>query len=96
VVPFTLSVQGKPYPPLESLLGPVREACGKLITLDATSTAVDVGSARVLNMVMLGALAAHSALPIESAVIQKIIAENSPEKLIELNVAAFRAGVGMK
>ena len=73
VVPFTLSVQGKPYPRLESLLAPVRETCGKLVTLDATKTAVDLGSARVLNMVMLGALAAHSGIPIESAVIEKII-----------------------
>ena len=92
VVPFTLSVQGKPYPPLESLLAPVREACKKLVTLDATTTAVKLGSARVLNTVMLGALAAHSSLPIESAVIEKIIAENSPEKLVKINVAAFRAG----
>jgi indolepyruvate ferredoxin oxidoreductase beta subunit len=94
VVPFTLSVQGKPYPPLESLLAPVREKCGKLVTLDATQIAVETGSARALNMVMLGALAAHSPLPIENAIIEKIIAENSPEKLAELNIAAFRAEAG--
>lgn len=94
VVPFTLSVQGKPYPELESLLSPVREICGKLITLDATQKAVEAGSARALNMVMLGALAAHASLPIESAVIEDIIRENSPDELADINIAAFRAEAG--
>lgn len=96
VVPFTLSVQGKPYPALESLLAPVREVCRKLVSLDATRTAVELGSARVLNTVMLGALSAHSSLPIEKALIEKIVAENSPDKLVKINVAAFRAGAGKR
>jgi indolepyruvate ferredoxin oxidoreductase beta subunit len=91
VVPFTLSVQDRPYPPLDELLSSVRESCGNLITLDATKTAVETGSPRALNMVMLGALAAHASLPIEKEMIEKIIAENSPKKLAEMNLAAFRA-----
>jgi indolepyruvate ferredoxin oxidoreductase beta subunit len=91
VVPFTLSVQGRPYPPLDHLLTAVRERCGTLVTLDATRTAVEKGSPRVLNMVMLGALAAHASLPITADEIENVIAESSPKKLADINVAAFRA-----
>jgi indolepyruvate ferredoxin oxidoreductase beta subunit len=95
VVPFTLSVQDKPYPPLEELLASVRRSCGNLITLDATKTAVEKGSPRALNMVMLGALAARGSLPIETDIIEEIITESSPKKLAEMNLAAFRAEAEM-
>lgn len=91
VVPFTLSVQDKPYPPLDELLASIRQSCGNLITLDATKTAVEAGSPRALNMVMLGALVAHASLPIEKEIIEKIITESSPKKLADMNLAAFRA-----
>jgi indolepyruvate ferredoxin oxidoreductase beta subunit len=93
VVPFTLSVQGRPYPPLSQLLSPIGEKCGKLFTVDATRVAVDAGSIRVLNMVMLGVLAGRASIPIDREVIEKTIAEESPQALVQLNVDAFRAGV---
>lgn len=91
IVPFTLSVRGKPYPPLADVLSSVRGRCGVLETIDGTAIALKTGSVRVLNMVMLGALAARSALPIDSKTIEEVITEGSPAPMVEMNLAAFRA-----
>jgi indolepyruvate ferredoxin oxidoreductase beta subunit len=93
IVPFTLSVQGRPYPPLPRLLSPIEQRCGELFTLDATSVAVEKGSVRVLNTVMLGALAGRSSIPIDKEVIEQTVADESPEALTQLNIDAFRAGM---
>lgn len=93
VVPFTLSVRGLPYPPLESLLSRVRERCGTLTTLDASRVALDVGDLRALNMVMLGALSACDGFPLEGATIEQVIADGSREPFAPTNVDAYRAGV---
>jgi len=93
VVPFTLSVQGRPYPPLPKLLSSIEQRCGELFTLDATKLAVDAGSIRVLNTVMLGALAGRSSLSIEGEVLEKTIEESSPKAHVQINLEAFRAGM---
>jgi indolepyruvate ferredoxin oxidoreductase beta subunit len=93
IVPFTLSVQGRPYPPVNGLLGSVQQRCGDLFSLDATKLAVEQGSIRVLNTVMLGVLAGRTQLPIDTEVLEKTVAEESPKAHSQLNVEAFRAGV---
>jgi indolepyruvate ferredoxin oxidoreductase beta subunit len=93
VAPFTLSVQGRAYPPLSDLLSPIRQRVGELITLDATRVAEKTGSIRVLNTVMLGVLAGRSSIPVDREVIERTIAEESPPALARLNIEAFRAGV---
>jgi indolepyruvate ferredoxin oxidoreductase beta subunit len=93
IVPFTLSVQGRPYPPIEKLLSSIRQRCGELIALDGTKVAVETGSIRVLNTVMLGALLGYSSIPIDQKIVEKTVADESPQAHIQLNIEAFRAGV---
>jgi indolepyruvate ferredoxin oxidoreductase beta subunit len=93
IVPFTLSVQGKPYPPLPELLSSIERRCGELFALDATQLAVDLGSIRVLNTVMLGALAGRARIPMKNDALEKTIAEESPQAHAKLNIDAFRAGL---
>jgi len=93
IVPFTLSVQGLPYPPLPRLLSAIEQKCGELFTLDATQLATDAGSVRVLNTVMLGALAGCSSLSIDNEVLAKTIEESSPKAHVQMNLEAFRVGV---
>lgn len=95
IVPFTLSVQGKPYPPLTELLSSIEHRCGELFMLDATQLAVDLGSIRVLNTVMLGALAGRSSIPVDDEALEKTIAEESPQAHVQLNIDAFRAGLAV-
>jgi indolepyruvate ferredoxin oxidoreductase beta subunit len=93
VVPFTLSVQGRPYPPIDGFLSSIDERCGALFAVDATRLAEEVGSIRVLNTLMLGILAGRSSLPIGNDVLERTIAEESPKAHVQINLDAFRTGL---
>jgi len=94
ILPGSLQSSGRPYPPLSSLLGPLREAAGSVLTTDATSLAERAGSPRALNVVMLGMLAASGSLPFPGGRILDVILEAAPPALVEVHRDAFRLGEG--
>ena len=77
-----------------TLLGPLREAAGSVLTTDATSLAERAGSPRALNVVMLGMLAASGSLPFPGGRILDVILEAAPPALVEVHRDAFRLGEG--
>ncbi len=62
---------------------------GALI-VPAQATAKEAGNIKAANIVLLGALS--SALDIPAEIWEEVIAQHVPEKTIELNINAFRAG----
>lgn len=59
--------------------------------LDATDLAVECGSAKAANVVLVGLLA--GALDLPQAEVEKAVREMVPAKALETNVTAFRRGV---
>ncbi len=62
----------------------------KCFTLDAAKIAMDLGSAKCMNIVLFGAMT--EALGLEEIDWEEIIRETVPPKFVELNLAAYRAG----
>jgi len=93
VLPGSLQSMGRPYPPLSALLDPIGEAAGSLVSLDATALATSAGSARSLNVVMLGMLAASELLPFEGERLLEVVLANSLASFAEINRKAFRLGL---
>lgn len=62
----------------------------KTYSLKAGDIAQKVGSAKCMNVVLFGALV--KALGLDNIDWEKVIEETVPEKFIQLNVAAYRAG----
>ncbi|MBW2527955.1 MAG: indolepyruvate oxidoreductase subunit beta [Deltaproteobacteria bacterium] len=93
VVPYPLAMQGRPYPPLEGVLAEIRDVCGRLVEIDGPEVCADVGSARALNVVMLGALAGLSVLPFDADALRQAIADRSPARLAATNRKAFDLGL---
>ena len=62
----------------------------RCLTLDAARIAMDLGSAKCMNIVLFGAMTA--ALDLEGIDWEEIIRETVPPKFVELNLAAYRAG----
>ena len=62
----------------------------RCLTLDAARIAMDLGSAKCMNIVLFGAMTA--ALDLEEIDWEEIIRETVPPKFVELNLAAYRAG----
>jgi len=77
------------YP--ENLVQKLRDAGADVIALDALSLAEEAGSAKAVNIVLIGVLS--TILPIEKAVWIEAIRALIPAKLIEMNLRAFELGV---
>jgi indolepyruvate ferredoxin oxidoreductase beta subunit len=95
LLPSSLQVSGRPYPPLSSLLGPIGEAVGSVVATDATSLAEQAGSSRCLNVVMLGILAGSRLLPFPADRILDVIVAAALPAFVEVNRNAFRLGQGV-
>jgi len=80
------------YPDQEMVLAELRQH-PKNVVLNADQMAKDSGSARAMNMVMLGALSPFLDLPTDSLtdMIKQAFARKG-EKIVETNLAAFAAG----
>ncbi len=62
--------------------------------IDATALSLSVGSAKAVNVVLIGVLAAAS--EIDKEVFLRVIRETVPPKFLELNLAAFELGYNHK
>jgi len=71
------------------------QATGAFITpIDALPIAEEIGSVKIVNVVLVGAMAGCMDLPLD--IWRKSIKETVPEKFIEMNLKAFDAGYGIK
>lgn len=76
------------YP--KDVLGKVREQGVKMVALDALGLAEQAGSAKAVNVVLIGAMAKRLDLPKEVWI--DTIKETVPPKFIDMNLKAFALG----
>lgn len=80
------------YPPLETIMGLLKELTPNVIELDATALArKTAGSERSMNFVMMGALLGTGVLPLNPDTVRAEI-EQSTGRLAKANIRAFEAG----
>ena len=90
VIPVTVSSGGAAYPEPEPAL---REVFSRLLYLDALAEAQKLGEPRAANMVLVGALAKHLSLPLESW--EEALTQCVKAKALESNRTAFRRGLSL-
>jgi len=88
--PIAVSSGEADYPEKDVILAQLEKAAQKVYVIPGLQTALDLGNARILNVVVLGALSALLKAP--SALWEEIIQTKVPKKLIHLNLEAFRKG----
>ncbi|MBC7315344.1 MAG: indolepyruvate oxidoreductase subunit beta [Chloroflexi bacterium] len=88
IPPLVVSAGSMPYP--GEAVQEAAFASARRILVPAMALAQQVGSVRVNNVVMIGALAAL--LPVEASVWEEVIAHRVPERTVAVNVEAFRKG----
>ena len=91
-VPVTVSTGAYKYPALEEIIEQCREFTEHIVALDASKIAEEAGSPLVLNIVLVGALAATGLLPIKEEDLVQAIKTHVPEKFLTANLKAFEAG----
>lgn len=85
-MPVLTGAADYPHDAVEAL----RSAVGNIIVLPASRIAEELGNIRAQNICLLGALI--TVLGLRDIEWEKIISENVPPKMLEINLKAFRAG----
>ncbi len=88
VRPVTGALAGTDYTGLE-MLDYIKSKTGQVITVDAVQASKDLGSAKVLNVVLLGAAIGSGILDITRDDIKKAILEKVPPKFHKINLRAI-------
>lgn len=90
VPPVSVSSGNMDYPSLEEIERTLRADCRRFFSFDATAVAEKLGTARVANVVMLGAFATQVDIP--QVIWEDAISARVPAKYRDLNLRAFHAG----
>jgi indolepyruvate ferredoxin oxidoreductase beta subunit len=88
--PVSVSSGLAAYPDKETADKAFRETVERVYRIPGLDIAQELGNARVLNVVLLGALSAT--LPVEPEIWENVLRERVPTKYEELNIQAFRNG----
>jgi indolepyruvate ferredoxin oxidoreductase beta subunit len=88
--PISVSSGEAEYPTRERILDQLRKASRRVEVIPGLQTALDLGEARVLNIVMMGALA--GLLPSDGKIWEDVVRNRVPKKLLSLNLEAYRRG----
>jgi len=93
IVPFSLAIQGVPYPPVGETLKKVRAVTKHLVEVNGPALTKKVGVPRTLNVAMLGALAGLKLLPFDNELLWKAIKKKCPPRYLDANRQAFELGI---
>jgi indolepyruvate ferredoxin oxidoreductase beta subunit len=90
--PMPVIMGNAEYP--EDILGKIKEKGVKVVSADALSIATEAGSAKAVNIVLLGIAAKQLSLDKEECL--AAIRATVPQKTIEVNERAFELGYGLE
>ena len=92
VIPVTEALVRSDYSS-ENMVGYLREHVERLTVVNTDTAIREVGTAKVLNIILLGASIAAGALPVTADTLMKMIERRVPEKYIDLNRKALEYGL---
>ncbi len=94
VKPVTASLSSKVYDG-QDMLDYLEKKVKRLVIVDGQQIMEELGSAKVLNVVLLGAAIGCHEVDISIEEIRQAIREKVPERFYELNLRALEAGYGL-
>jgi len=80
------------YPSILEITDSFKKLNAQVISLDATEMAIQAGTDRAMNIVMLGVLAANQKDLIPQDILVEVIKNRVPPKTIDVNMRAFEMG----
>ncbi|MFW6055539.1 MAG: 2-oxoacid:acceptor oxidoreductase family protein, partial [Thermodesulfobacteriota bacterium] len=83
------------YPGLEEVRSWVDALAAKSWFIPAGEKALELGNPILANSILIGALAAMAALPLNKIKLEKILARRMSRDKAELNLLAFQAGMDL-
>jgi indolepyruvate ferredoxin oxidoreductase beta subunit len=93
ILPVTVGMGVAQYPDYDKLKQAITGLSGQTCLVDATDIALGLGSVRLTNVVMLGALTGCSLLPVTEAQLEKELEERFSGDTLKPILEAFRKGL---
>jgi len=90
--PVDVKVGAVDYPALASICAALSSLDAKVVAFDAGRLALKAGSAKCVNVVMLGAACASGVLPFSEQILVEAVKNRLPDQVVELNLQAFALG----
>lgn len=75
----------------EDVVDEIRKAAGKVVAMDASAMASDLGNVKAANVILLGTLV--KAMGLDDIDWEDIVRKNVKEKFIDLNLKALKVGM---
>ncbi|MHA1956697.1 MAG: indolepyruvate oxidoreductase subunit beta [Candidatus Thorarchaeota archaeon] len=91
--PVAVSMGNAEYPNHESIIAGIRKFTDNILELDAMKLALDAGSSKSLNMVILGTIIGSDMTPISKRSAITAVRNAFPSKFETINIAAFNLGL---
>lgn len=88
IVPVSATVGGPAYD-LEAIMDYLRSKVERLVVVDAEAAATELGSAKCLNVVLLGAAVRCGALPFSLEDMEDAVRTLVPQRFLDLNLRAL-------
>lgn len=101
IIPFTLGQQTvlqkeeAEYPKIAELESAIRQTTDRLVSFDATQAALEAGSAKALNLLLLGCLLGTGQLPCTVEQFWDTVNRRMPHVLVQASVQAYNRGVAL-
>ena len=92
IYPVGVTSGDEKYPEIEEIQGALKDLSRKFYSVPATEKAMEMGSAILGNMIMIGALLDLNLLPLSAAEFQKTLAKTFSANRLETNLQALEEG----
>jgi indolepyruvate ferredoxin oxidoreductase, beta subunit len=92
IYPVGVTSGDEKYPEIEEIQGALKDLSRKFYSVPATEKAMEMGSAILGNMIMIGALLDLDLLPLSAAEFQKTLAKTFSANRLETNIQAMEEG----
>ena len=92
VQPVTVALTGKPYD-TESIIAYLKDSVKNLFIADGQELIDKIGSAKALNICLIGILCGSGKSFLNAANVEKTIRNVLPEKILDMNIKALQIGI---
>jgi indolepyruvate ferredoxin oxidoreductase, beta subunit len=90
--PVDVKIGAARYPAVAEIADALKRLGAVVTIIDATALALEAGTAKAMNVVMLGAAFATGLLPFGEQTMIEAIRERVPQKFLDVNLKAFALG----
>ena len=92
IQPLGVRLKTDEYPSLESIETELKKVTDRVIPVEASLMAKDLGLSQAVNMIIIGVIARQGVLPFGMDRIEEAVKAATPERFLEVNLKALEVG----